>query len=269
MQNMENAIPENAPSTPGLVYKDALFMEGQDARPLRILSEYLQPLGKFREMGIHDTIVFFGSARQQADGPMARYYAEARELARSVTAWAQTLECDKERFVICTGGGGGFMEAANLGALEGGGRSIGLNIRLPHEQKPNPHITPELNFMFRYFFMRKLWFAHLARAIVIFPGGYGTLDELFEILTLASTRKLGREMPVILYGSGYWKEILNFEALVRHGMISREEADLVRFADDPASALAMLQQALPLRMAPTTPAFSETNGDKAGPGLTS
>lgn len=233
-------------------------MDGEEARPLRILSEYLQPLSKFQDFGIHDTIVFFGSARQTADGPMGKYLSEARELARSVTEWSRSLRFPKERFVVCTGGGGGFMEAANLGALEAGGRSIGLNIGLPREQHPNPYITPELNFMFHYFFMRKLWFAHLARAVVIFPGGYGTLDELFEILTLASTRKLGREMPVILYGSPYWKEILDFGALVRHGMISEAEAGLVRYADTPAEALRLLQEALPLEMDPVTPAIGES-----------
>jgi uncharacterized protein (TIGR00730 family) len=242
---------------PGFAYKDALFLDGEDARPLRILAEYLEPLSKLREMGVHDTIVFFGSARQDENGPMAKFYADARALAHSVTAWSRSLGFPKERFVICTGGGGGFMEAANLGAMEAGGRSIGLNIALPREQHPNPFITPDLNLMFHYFFMRKLWFAHLARAIVIFPGGYGTLDELFEILTLAATRKLGREMPVILYGSGYWKEILNFEALVRYGMISGEEAALVKYADSPEAALALLQEALPLVMAPSSPAFSD------------
>ncbi|MEO6098149.1 MAG: LOG family protein [Fibrobacteria bacterium] len=252
------------PSTPELVYRDSEFMEGGEARPLRILSEYLQPLSKFRELGIHDTIVFFGSARQKADGPMARFYAEARELAKSVTEWSRSLGCPKERFVICTGGGGGFMEAANLGALEAGGRSIGLNIGLPREQHPNPFITPDLNFMFHYFFMRKLWFAHLARAIVIFPGGYGTLDELFEVLTLAATRKLGHDMPVILYGSDYWKEILNFPALVRHGMITEVEAGLIRYADTPAEALRILQEALPIEMEPHTPAFSSSDGGHAG-----
>jgi uncharacterized protein (TIGR00730 family) len=251
-------------SVPELVYRDPGFMEGGDARPLRILSEYLQPLSKFRELGIHDTIVFFGSARQKADGPMARFYADARELAKSVTEWSRSLGCPKERFVVCTGGGGGFMEAANLGALEAGGRSIGLNIGLPREQHPNPFITPDLNFMFHYFFMRKLWFAHLARAIVIFPGGYGTLDELFEVLTLAATRKLGRVMPVILYGAEYWQEILNFPALVRHGMITEAEAGLIRFADTPPEALRILQEALPVEMESHTPAFIESDGGHAG-----
>jgi uncharacterized protein (TIGR00730 family) len=248
-------MEEKGNGVPKVVYKNEAFLDGEDARPLRILAEYLQPLSVFRNAGIHDTIVFFGSARQREDGPMARYYAEARELARSVTAWARSLCCEKERFVVCTGGGGGFMEAANRGALEAGGRSIGLNIGLPREQTPNPFISPDLNFMFHYFFMRKLWFAHLAKAIVIFPGGFGTLDELFELLTLAATRKLGREMPVILYGSAYWKEIINFDALVRHGMIAPEEAALFRYADDPVSALRLLKESLPLEMEPVSPAI--------------
>jgi uncharacterized protein (TIGR00730 family) len=242
------------------VYKDHAFMDGDEARPLRILSEYLQPLAEFRELGIHDTIAFFGSARQREDGPMARYYAEARELARAVTVWSRTLGCPKERFVVCTGGGGGFMEAANRGAIEGGGRSIGLNIALPREQHPNPYISPDLNFMFRYFFMRKLWFAHLAKAIVIFPGGFGTLDELFEVLTLSSTGKFARPMPILLYGTSYWNEIINFDALVRHGMISREDAALIRFADNPAWALRILQDVLPLEMETVSPAFIEPDG---------
>jgi uncharacterized protein (TIGR00730 family) len=252
---MQNESPPNAPDP---VYRDADFMEGPDARPLRILSEYIQPLAKFRDAGVHDTIVFFGSARQTEDGPMGRYFSEARELARMVTEWSLSLGFAKDRFVVCTGGGGGFMEAANRGAIEGGGRSIGLNIRLPKEQKPNAFISPELNFMFHYFFMRKLWFAHLARAIVIFPGGYGTLDELFEVLTLATTHKLARDIPVILYGSGYWKEIVNFEGLVKHGMISRAEADVVKYADDPATALKLLQESLRVEMDSISPAFSET-----------
>jgi uncharacterized protein (TIGR00730 family) len=150
------------------------------------------------------------------------------------------------------------MEAANRGASEAGGRTIGLNIGLPHEQRPNPYITRELLIEFRYFFMRKLWFAHLARALVVFPGGFGTLDEMFEILTLAQTRKLDRSIPVVLYGSSYWKEIINFEALVRHGTISREDLDLFRFADDPATALGILQQRLTAAPEEGTPAFAHS-----------
>jgi uncharacterized protein (TIGR00730 family) len=150
------------------------------------------------------------------------------------------------------------MEAANRGASEAGGRTIGLNIGLPHEQRPNPYITPELSLEFHYFFMRKLWFAHLARALVVFPGGFGTLDEMFEILTLEQTQKLDRSIPVVLYGSSYWKEIINFEALVRHGTISREDLDLFRFADDPATALQTLQQRLAEAPEEGTPAFAHS-----------
>ena len=208
---------------------------------------------------MHDTIVFFGSARITADGPMGRYYAEARELARLVTLWSKSLRSHAHRYVVCTGGGSGIMEAANRGASDAGGRTIGLNIVLPHEQLPNPYITRELSFEFHYFFMRKLWFAHLARALVVFPGGFGTLDEFTEILTLSADRQAASTgMPIILYGSEYWNEIINFEALVRHGMISREDLALFQFADDPASALALLQAGLAVEMRDITPAFAHS-----------
>ena len=241
-----------------LAYKDEQFLDSDEARPLRILAEYLEPLQIFRRERIHDTIVFFGSARLIPDGPLGRYYEEARELARLITAWSKSLPSNAHRYIICSGGGGGIMEAANRGSSEAGGRTIGLNIGLPHEQRPNPYITRELSIEFRYFFMRKLWFAHLARALVVFPGGFGTLDEMFEILTLAQTRKLDRSIPVVLYGSSYWKEIINFEALVRHGTISREDLDLFRFADDPATALGILQQRLTAAPEEGTPAFAHS-----------
>ena len=227
-----------------VAYKNDEFLDSDDARPLRILAEYLQPMYAFSREKICDTIVFFGSARIASGGPLGRYYDEARELAKQVTLWSDGLPSPAKRYVVCTGGGPGIMEAANRGAAEAGGRTIGLNIGLPHEQRPNPYITRELSFEFHYFFMRKLWFASLARALVVFPGGFGTLDELCEILTLAQTEKLDRPIPVLLYGSGYWKEIINFEALVAHGMISRGDLELFRFVDDPPSALALLQQAL-------------------------
>src|SRR5262249_36377287 len=166
-----------------LAYEDPTFVDSDDGRPLRILAEYLGPLRRFRLGHVCDTVVFFGSARISPEGGLGRYYREARELARLLTAWSMTLD-DGERFVVCTGGGGGIMEAANRGAADAGGRSIGLNIGLPHEQRPNPYVTPDLLLEFHYFFMRKLWFAHLARALVVFPGGFGTLDEMFEVLTL-------------------------------------------------------------------------------------
>jgi uncharacterized protein (TIGR00730 family) len=228
-------------SNPPLAYLDQEFLEGDAARPLRILSEYLGPLEAFRRERIHDTIVFFGSARLSPDGPLGRYYEEARALARLVTAWSKGLPSGASRYIVCSGGGGGIMEAANRGASEAGGRTIGLNIELPHEQTPNPYITRELSFQFRYFFMRKLWFSHLARALVAFPGGFGTLDELMEVLTLQQTGKLARRTRILLYGSAYWKEIVNFDALVRHGMIGPEDLDLFAFADDPATALGLLQ----------------------------
>src|SRR4029450_5409657 len=161
-----------------------------------------------------------GSARVQETGPLGRYYREARELARLVTEWSDSLPDESRRFVVCTGGGPGIMEAANRGARDAGGKTIGLNIGLPFEQFPNPYITPELSFEFHYFFMRKFWFAYLAKALVIFPGGFGTLDELMEVLTLTQTQKLAKKMTIVLYGSDYWNEIVNFPALVKHGMIS-------------------------------------------------
>ncbi|HEX4355600.1 MAG TPA: LOG family protein, partial [Polyangiales bacterium] len=173
-----------------VAYKNETFLDSDDARPLRILAEYLEPLQAFREEHVHDTIVFFGSARLSQDGPLGRYYRDARELARQLTLWSNSSTSQTNRYVVCSGGGGGIMEAANRGASDAGGRTIGLNIGLPHEQRPNPYITPKLSFEFHYFFMRKLWFAHLARALVIFPGGFGTLDEMFEILTLQQTAKL-------------------------------------------------------------------------------
>ncbi len=227
-----------------VAYKNSEFIESSDARPLRILSEYLEPLHHFREHRIRDTIVFFGSARIQDIGPIGRYYREARELARLITEWSNGLENTSRRFVITTGGGPGIMEAANRGAHDAGGETVGLNIRLPQEQWPNPYITPSLCFDFHYFFMRKFWFAYLAKALVVFPGGFGTLDELMELLTLAQTQKLEKKIVILLYGSDFWKEILNFEALVRHGVISEKDLELFEFADDPPSALRRLQDGL-------------------------
>ena len=226
-------------------------MQSPESRPLRFLSEYLWPLAHFNDEKIHDTIVFFGSARVHENGPMQRYYAEARELARELTIWSETLSkvapadnAKSHRFVICTGGGPGIMEAANRGASDAGGKTIGLNIGLPFEQRPNPYITPELSFEFHYFFMRKFWFAYLAKALVVFPGGFGTLDELTEILTLAQTKKLENKILIVLYGSDYWHEILNFDALVKYGMISQDDMKLFSFADSPEQALGLLKEGL-------------------------
>jgi uncharacterized protein (TIGR00730 family) len=241
-----------------IAYENDAFMESEDARPLRILAEYLAPLNAFRRERVSDTIVFFGSARLAADGPLGRYYEAARELARLVTEWSKALPTHTHRYIVCTGGGGGIMEAANRGASEAGGKTVGLNIGLPHEQRPNAYITRELSFEFHYFFMRKLWFALLARALVVFPGGFGTLDELFEILTLMQTAKIARPIPVILYGLEYWNEIVNFEALVRHGTIAREDLALFRFADDPAAALALLQAGIEAEWEAPTPAVAHS-----------
>jgi uncharacterized protein (TIGR00730 family) len=248
--------PSSAPSA--LALEDHAFLESDAARPLRIMAEYLKPMEAFRRTHVHDTVVFFGSARLTAEGPLGHYLEEARTLARALTTWSCSLETGRHRFVICSGGGGGIMEAANRGATEAGGRTIGLNISLPHEQRPNPYITPGLGFEFRYFFMRKLWFAHLARALVVFPGGFGTLDELTEILTLAQTRKLEHRTAIVLYGTAFWREIINFDALVRHGMIAPEDLQLFQFADDPAGALALLQRALLAVPEVGAPAFARS-----------
>ena len=227
-----------------LAYKNEAFVDSPDARPLRILSEYLEPLSHFRREKVKDTIVFFGSARLNEEGPMARYYSEARELAGLMTKWSDSLHKSSRRFVICTGGGPGIMEAANRGAADVGGKTIGLNIRLPNEQEPNPYITPELSFEFHYFFLRKFWFSYLAKALVVFPGGYGTMDEMFEVLTLVQTQKLQKKMVILLYGSEFWNEVVNFPALVKHGVISAEDLKLFQFADDPQTAFRILQEGL-------------------------
>jgi uncharacterized protein (TIGR00730 family) len=257
-------MTNKAPGDLSLAYLDPEFLASDDARPLRIIAEYLNPLRRLRLQRIRDTIVFFGSARLSEKGPLGHFYAEARELARLITAWSQTLPSNVHRFVICSGGGGGIMEAANRGARDAGGRTMGLNISLPHEQQPNAFVTRELLFKFRYFFMRKLWFAHLARAMVVFPGGFGTLDELMEVLTLAQTRKLERNVPVILYGSSYWREIINFDALVRHGMISGEDLKLLAFADDPGSALKLLQAEIEVDAEEKTPAIAASRCRESG-----
>src|SRR5579863_3537964 len=230
--------------TPPLAYHDPKFIDSDEGRPVRIVSEYLAPLRAFSACGVTATVVFFGSARLRTGGPLGRYVDEAVELARLVTEWSATLT--GERLVVCSGGGPGIMEAANKGATLAGGRTVGLNIGLPHEQRPNPYISPELSFEFHYFFMRKLWFAHLARALIAFPGGFGTFDELFEILTLAQTKKIDQNIPVLLYGSAYWHEVIDFEALVRHGTIAAEDLALFEFVDEPAAALALLKSRVSL-----------------------
>ena len=247
-----------------LSYHDPDFIDSDEGRPLRIVSEYLAPLRAFNVGGVTATVVFFGSARLRAAGPLGRYIAEATELARLVTEWSRTL--GGEQLVVCSGGGPGVMEAANHGAALAGGRSVGLNIGLPQEQRPNSWITPGLCFEFHYFFMRKLWFAHLARALIAFPGGFGTFDELFEILTLAQTRKLDRSIPVLLYGSAFWKEVVNFEALVRHGTIAAGDLELFSFVDEPQAALALLKRSIMLtQQPPRAPCFAKSHVSPPAP----
>jgi uncharacterized protein (TIGR00730 family) len=175
---------------------------------------------------------------------MARYYEDARRLAYLLTTWTKTLKSRRHRFVVTSGGGPGIMEAANRGAYEAGGKTIGLNIRLPFEQYPNRYVTPSLNFEFHYFFMRKYWFAYLAKALVVFPGGFGTLDEMFEILTLSQTQKLAKKMCIILYGSSYWNQVLNLNILVDKGAISPRDRDLFVSADTPDEAFTLLRDNL-------------------------
>ena len=259
-----------------LAYNNQPFLNSPDGRLLRILSEYMEPLARFRREQIQDTVVFFGSARFQgrnaaqtnltsvrkneakaaaaqqeknlkqalAGVDMARYYEEARRMAYLLTRWSIQIPARRHRFVVTTGGGPGIMEAANLGAHEAGGKTIGLNINLPFEQNPNPYITSSLNFEFHYFFMRKFWFAYLAKALVIFPGGFGTMDELFEILTLAQTDKLAKKILVVIYGSEYWNRVLNFQAFVDAGTVSPEDLDLVQFVNSPEEGFEFLREGL-------------------------
>src|ERR1035441_7858741 len=228
-----------------VAYLNDKFLNSPDARALRMLSEFLEPLAHFRREKVRDTVVFFGSARlREGEGPLARYYDDARSLAKMLTEWSQQFTYSTYRFVVCSGGGPGIMEAANRGAWEAEGKTVGLNIGLPFEQFPNPYITPELSFEFHYFFMRKFWFAYLAKALVVFPGGFGTLDEMMEILTLTQTQKLAKKMTILLYGSAYWKEVINFEALVKYGTIAREDLDLFQYADTPEAAFGLLKTGL-------------------------
>jgi uncharacterized protein (TIGR00730 family) len=250
--------------TAKLAYEDPDFMESLGARPLRILAEYFDPLVRLRRANVADTIVMFGSARIQPRNQalaelkriqakarirktpewrtkvraaksmveMSRYYEEARELSHRITTWAMTLGRHPKRFVICSGGGPGIMEAANRGATEAGGSSVGLSIQLPHEQLPNAYISSELNFLFHYFFMRKLWFAQMAKALIVFPGGFGTMDELWEMLTLLQTNKLSSHHLILIYGRDYWNKVLNWRHMVETGTINERDYELLQFADN-------------------------------------
>jgi uncharacterized protein (TIGR00730 family) len=238
---------------------DPDFLLGDSMRGVRLQLEYAKAEERLRAWTVRSTVVVFGSARARPDNRLARWYEDARRFGKLVSERGGALISDHgiRDNVIATGGGPGIMEAANRGAELAGGRSVGLNISLPQEQRPNPYVTPELCFEFHYFFMRKLWFAHLAHALIAFPGGFGTLDELFEILTLAQTRKLDRSIPVLLYGSAYWREVINFEALVRHGTIAPEDLQLFEFVDEPHAAFERLRARISLPPAPQ-PAFAKS-----------
>ena len=283
-------LPDEMEQAP-LAYENGDFLNSPDGRMLRILSEYQEPMARFRRERIQDTVVFFGSARfraldvasselellantgsaqpapeheqpatpkeiesgeasglklrlAEAAVEMAHYYEDARKLAGMVASWSKTLPGRRHRFVVTSGGGPGIMEAANRGAYEAGAKSIGLNIRLPFEQHPNPYITPALSFDFHYFFMRKYWFAYLAKALIVFPGGFGTLDVMFELLTLAQTKKLAKKITVVIYGSAYWKNVINLELLAEKGAIAMSDLELFQFADTPEEAFALLKAGL-------------------------
>ena len=258
-----------------LAYMNAEFLESDEARPLRILAEYLEPLRRLKAQNIQDTVVFFGSARvhSRLDATRAlerlrrrssrrtrehlallkrsrkavewsRYYEDARELANRLAKWSLSLESPRHRFVVCSGGGPGIMEAANRGAHEAGGKSSGFNIRLPFEQGANRYITDGLHFEFHYFFMRKFWFAYLAKALVIFPGGFGTLDEMFEILTLSQTQKLSKQLGVFLYGREYWEEIIDLKPMGDWGAINADDLDLLKWVNTPDEAFDQLRSHL-------------------------
>ncbi len=256
-------------------YQNEEFLSSSDGRILRLLAEYLEPKARFKKHKIMDTIVFFGSARlksrkeanaelnkfknanpktitnfaqelrkAQKQLEMSKYYEDAVELSRRLTEWSMNLETNANRFIICTGGGPGIMEAANRGAKKAGGYSVGLNISIPFEQYVNPFVTKELSFEFHYFFMRKFWFAYLSKALVVFPGGFGTFDELFEILTLVQTEKIRKKLAIVIYDEKYWKSVVNFDALIEQGVINESDMDLFHFCNDVDSAFKIIKDHL-------------------------
>ena len=296
----ENQIMSESPiKRAPLAYENETFLNSPDGRILRIMSEYVEPLARFRREQIQDTVVFFGSARVHSQSAakenlaalgkinlqlsaeegatrnkkalaavdMSRYYEDARRLAFLLSQWSIRIPARRRRFVVTTGGGPGIMEAANLGAKEAGAKTIGLNIHLPFEQVPNPYISSSLNFEFHYFFMRKFWFAYLAKALVIFPGGFGTFDELFEILTLAQTEKLAKKILVVIYGSEYWNKLINFQVMVDAGTISPEDLELFKIVDSPEEGFEFLRDGLtkyhlgvePKRKVEAMPEIAKTN----------
>jgi hypothetical protein len=273
-----NSFKVKSDNWPIKAYKNLDFLNSPDARTIRILCEFVEPETRFRHFRIKNTIVFFGSTRivplsvaeqnlkqledrrsigtepvealtaqiEQAQRAviMSRYYEDAVLLSEKLTRWSLSIEDVKKRFYICSGGGPGIMEAANRGAHNAGGPSIGLNISIPFEQEPNPYMTQELSFEFHYFFIRKFWFFYLGKALVVFPGGFGTLDELFELLTIVQTHKSKKYMPIILYGTKYWNELINFNAMIKWGTINEQDLKLFRFFDDVDAAFEFLKDEL-------------------------
>ncbi|MCP5502982.1 MAG: LOG family protein [Leptospiraceae bacterium] len=255
---------------PGMGSRNARFLESEEARDIRILTDYSYPDAELHKQKVIDTIVMFGSARiRQAEyfdsqihelkgkegqekeilrlkkaRKLSQFYEDARNLAGLITLWGKEVSAgtDEKRLLVCTGGGPGIMEAGNRGAREVGGKSVALNIQLPFEQVPNPYADEELSFEFNYFFIRKLWFIHLAKAVVVFPGGFGTVDELFETLTLLQTRKTKTLIPVFLYGSNFWKRLVNFDMFTEFGLISDEDLDLFHFVDSPEETMVLLKE---------------------------
>ncbi len=256
-------------------YHNEEFLSSPDGRTLRLLAEYLEPQARFKKHKIMDTIVFFGSARlkshkdaladfnkikninpktnpnfakdfrkAQHSLEMSKYYEDAVELSRRLTEWSMNLETSANRFIICTGGGPGIMEAANKGAKKAGGYSVGLNISIPFEQFVNRYVTKELSFEFHYFFMRKFWFSYLSKALIVFPGGFGTFDELFEVLTLIQTEKIRKKLGVVIYDEKYWKNVINFEALIEHGVINEEDLKIFHFCNDVDTAFNIVKDHL-------------------------
>ncbi len=286
MSDGKRLKPQHAPKAP---HEDRRFMASTPARPLRILGEYIYPLAQLKKEGIGDTIVMFGSARidshetasarytrlkREKTGnfsekrlknhraalreaksalEMSRYYEEARQLSHKITTWALSLGPKPRRFVVCSGGGPGIMEAANRGAYEAGGKSIGLSIELPHEQFANPYISPELSMNFHYFFMRKLWFAQTAKALIVFPGGFGTMDEMWEMMTLLQTGKMHKNTLILIYGRKYWNDVLNLKAMVRWGTINQNEFEQLRYADTVDEAFATVRNSLEKLNLPADP----------------
>jgi uncharacterized protein (TIGR00730 family) len=261
--------------SPPKAYNNEQFLASSDGRSIRLLAEYLEPKARFKKHKIMDTIVFFGSARLKSKKEatvdfnkiknmnpksipnfakelrraqhyleMSKYYEDAVELSRRLTEWSMNLETSANRFIICTGGGPGIMEAANKGAKKAGGYSVGLNISIPFEQFVNHYVTKELSFEFHYFFMRKFWFSYLSKALIVFPGGFGTFDELFETLTLIQTEKIRKKLAVIIYDEKYWKSVINFDALIEHGVINAEDLKLFHFCNDVDTAFNIVKDHL-------------------------